>query len=125
MLTDQRFLRLLNVLMYWTSGLPFRRKKLIKIAWCNHETARNIYISNGLVVFITGYHKSFWKIGFRLIVRYPAPKMGELLMRYLIYVPVFVRFLNHCMQYPLNRVFFFGERDKVWSPDRFGDQLKR
>ena len=59
LLADQRFLRLLSVLMYWTSGLPPRRKELMGIAWCNQETARNVHIFNGMVVFITGYHKSF------------------------------------------------------------------
>ena len=54
LLTVQRFLRLISVLIYWTSGLPPRRKELLGLAWCNHETARNLYISHGMMVFITG-----------------------------------------------------------------------
>ena len=125
LLTVQRFIRLIGVLIYWTSGLPPRRKELLGLSWCNHETARNIYISNGMMVFITGYHKSSWRIGYRPIARFLAPAVGDLLVRYLILVPAFVRFLSRCMQSSCQNHFLFSEGDKVWSPDRFGNLLKR
>ena len=130
LLAVQRFLRLLAVLLLWTSGLPPRRKELMGIAWCNQETARNVYISNGLVVFVTGYHKTAWRIGHRPIARFVAPAVGELLVRYLIYVPVFTRFLHRCMQnqnpsLASNSVFLFNDGDQVWSPDRWSNFLKR
>ena len=77
------------------------------------------------MIFITSYHKSSWRIESRPIARYSTPAVDELLIRYLIYVFAFLRFLNHCMQYSVNRVFLFVEREKVWFLDRFDDQLKR
>lgn len=35
LLAYQKFLRLISVLIYWTSGLPPRRKELIDTAWCD------------------------------------------------------------------------------------------
>ncbi len=125
LLSEQRFLRQLSVLIYWSPGLSPCQKELLSVEWCNQETARNLCLSNGLVVFITGYHKSPCRIGTRPIARFLHPAVAELLVRYLIYVPVFVRFLGHCMQYPLNRGYLFCERDRVWTADRFGDVLKR
>ena len=125
LLTNQRFLRLLSVLVYWTFDLFSRRKELMNIAWCNQEIARNIHISNDMMTFIINYHKSSWKIESRLIARYFASTIDKLLIRYLIYVSFFLRFLNYCMQYSINRVFLFDEREKIWFLDRFENQLKR
>lgn len=84
---NQRFLRLLAVLIYWISGLPPRRKELMGVSWCNQEFLRNFYLYYGSVVMITSYHKSQWKIGTRPIARVLASAVGELLVRYLIYIP--------------------------------------
>jgi len=88
LLAEQKFLRLISVLIYWTSGLPPQRKKLVGTAWCNHESPRNLYVSYRLVILITGYHKFEWRIGTRAIARFLSPVMGHLLVRYLIFVPV-------------------------------------
>ena len=96
--TNQVFLQLLAVLIYWISGLPPRRKELVGIRWCNEEIARNIYIHNGAVVIVTGYHKSEWKVGTRPVARVLPSAVGELLIRYLIYIPPLLRFFGHCMQ---------------------------
>lgn len=125
LLADQRFLRLISVLIYWTSGLPPRCKELVGTAWCNQESPRNLYLSYGLVVLITGYHKSEWRIGTRPIARFLSPAVGHLLVRYLIYVPRFVRFLQSCTQSVSNPGFLFWDRDHVWSADQFGTQHKR
>ena len=125
LLADQRFLRLISVLIYWTSGLPPRRKELAGTAWCNLETPRNLYISYGLVELITGYHKSEWRIGTRPIARFLSPAVGHLLVRYLTLVPRFVRFLQSCMQSSPNPGFLFWDQDHVWTADQFGTQHKR
>lgn len=124
LLADQKFLRLMSVLIYWPSGLPPRRKELVGAAWCNNETARNLYISPGLVALITGYHKSEWRIGTRRIAQFLSPAVGHLLVRYLIYVPSFVRFLQSCMQSALNPGFLFWDRDHVCSADHFGQSAQ-
>ena len=113
LLANQRFLRLLSVLIYWTSSLLSRRKKLMSIAWCNQKIARNVHIFNDMMIFITSYHKFFERIESRFIVRYSTSTMSENLIRYFIYVFAFLRFLNHCMHYSINREFLFDEREKI------------
>ena len=61
----------------------------------------------------------------RPIARIPHLAVSELLVRYLIYVPPFMRFLNHSMKKPTNRGFLFCDEERVWSPDKLGDALKR
>lgn len=63
LLAEQQFLRLLALLIYWTSGLPPRRKELVGLMWCNQESPRNLFLSHGLMVMVTGYHKSEWRVG--------------------------------------------------------------
>lgn len=118
---NQQFLRQLAVLIYWTTGLPPRRKKFIKVQWYNTEVARNIYILNGCIVIISSYHKSQWRIGTRPVARFLPGRIGNLLARYLIYIPSFLRFLYRCMQYVLYRGCLFYDEDGPWSPDRFGN----
>ncbi len=122
---NQLFLRLLAPLIYMGSGLPPRRKELAGISWCNQETARNVYLYHGFVAITTGYHKSQWRIGTRPVARFLPQAVGELLVRYLIYVPPFVRFLNHRMQRQNDRSSLFCKADSVWSADRLGDCIKR
>ena len=118
---NQLFLQQLAVLIYWSAGLPPRRKEFVQVQWCNGETIRNIYILDGSVVIITGYHKSQWRIGTRPVARFLPPRVGNLLVRYLIYIPSFLQFLYHCMQYAPCRGFLFADEHGVWLPDRFGD----
>ena len=122
---NQQFLQQLAVLCYWGSGLPPRRKELVRIQWCNTEVARNIYILDGLVVIISGYHKTKWRIGTRPIARFLPPVVGNLLIRYLIYIPSFIRFLYSCMQYPPCKGYLFSDEHGVWSSDRLGNYVKR
>ena len=114
---NQRFLRCLAMLIYMTTGLPPRRKELIGISWVNQESARNIYLYNGLIAIVTSYHKSQWKVGSRPIARFLPPTLGQLLLQYLILIPPFLRMLEHCMQQGSSRGFLFCEGDIVWSPD--------
>ena len=125
LLIVQRFLRLISVLMYWTLNFFSRRKELLGLVWCNYETARNFYIFYGMMVFITGYHKSFWRIDYRFIARFFFSAVGQLLIRYFIFVFAFVCFFSSCMQFLCSNHFFFSEGGKVWLFDRFGNLLKR
>ncbi|KAL9606927.1 MAG: hypothetical protein Q9167_008106, partial [Letrouitia subvulpina] len=122
--TSQQFLRQLGVLIYWSSGLPPRRKELAGVLWYNEETPRNLYILDGSVVFLGGYHKSQWRVGTRPVARFLAPAVGDLLVRYLIYIPPFIRFLHDCMHFPPPRGFLFGDQNGIWPPDRLGTQIK-
>ena len=121
---NQRFLQLLAVLMIMTGGLPPRRKELLGISWCNQETPRNIYIYDGLLAIITSYHKSQWRVGSRPVARFLAPCLGDVLIRYLIYVPPVLRFFSHCMQSQCPRGFLFSSGEGVWPPTRLSAATK-
>lgn len=107
--------------LIWSAGLPPRRKEYVQVQWCNGESIRNIYILDGSVVIITGYHKSQWRIGTRPVARFLPPRVGNLLVRYLIYFPSFLRFLYHCMQYAPCRGFLLAHEHGIWRPDRFSN----
>ena len=106
---NQRFLRLLAVLVYMGSGLPPRRRELIGVSWCNQETARNLYVYQHQVMIVTGYYKSQWRVGTRPVARFLPPAVGEVLVRYLIYVPPLLRFFHHCLQTPPPRGFLWAD----------------
>ena len=100
----QRFLSLLALLIYWSSVLPPRRKELAGIRWCNDMTPRNVYVHFGQALLITSYHKAQWRVGVRPIARALAPAVGELLVRYLIYIPSWNRYLEHFLATKFNTV---------------------
>lgn len=121
---NQEFLRQMAVLIYMGSGLPPRREELAGITWCNGETARNIYLHYDLVAVITGYYKSQWRIGTRPTARFLPPAVGELLVRYLIYVPSFLRFLMNCtQQMPLTNTLF-SKGNSTWTADQVSSCVK-
>ena len=121
---NDRFLQLLAALIYMTAGLPPRRKELLGIRWCNQEIIRNIFIENGIIRIITGYHKSQWKIGTRPVARFLPPKVGSLLIHYLLYIPPVLAFFSHCMQWPYRHGLLFSSQGTVWAPDKFSGSLK-
>ena len=88
------------------------------------EEEDEITILDGLVVIISGYHKTQWRIGTRPVARFLPPAVGNLLARYLIYVPSFLRFLYGCMQYTPCKGYLFSDEHGVWSPDRLGNYIK-
>ena len=122
--SNQRFLQLLAVLIIMTAGLPARRKELLGISWCNQESPRNIYVYDGLLAVITSYHKSQWRVGNRPVARFLPPCLGDLLVRYLIYVPPVLQFFSYCMQSQYPRGFLFSTGNGVWSPDQVSAAMK-
>ena len=54
-----RFMDRLLVLMHVTGGQPARSRELLSIRYCNTATGgrRNIFLEDGLVVYVTEYHK--------------------------------------------------------------------
>ena len=79
--------------MYMTAGLPPQREELTGLTWYNQEAPRNIYIRAGLVVLVTSYHKSQWRVGTRPVARFLPAVVGELLVQYLIYILRFLQFV--------------------------------
>jgi hypothetical protein len=122
----QQFLQMLLVLMHMTSGMPARQRELSEISWKNQELPRNLYISHGLMMIVTGYHKTQRLVGTRPVARFLAPAVGELLLQYLIYVPGFVDFLQFAMKRPVSRGYLFAdESGDPWQPRAVRDCLGR
>ena len=121
---NQRFLQLLGVLIVMTAGLPPRRKELLGVSWCNQETPRNIFVYDRLLAVITFYHKAQWRVGSRPVARFLPPYLGNILVRYLIYVPPILRFFYYCMQTPCPRGSLFSAGEDVWRPNRLSAAMK-
>lgn len=121
---DKRFLQLLAILFIMTAGLPPRRPELLGIHWCNQETPRNIYIHDGLLAVLTSYHKSRWRVGTRPIARFLPPSVGDLVVRYLIYVVPVVHLFGRCMQYPLPRGALFRTEQGIWTSSQLSAAVK-
>jgi len=115
---NKQFLQLLAVLIVMTAGLPPRRKELLGVSWCNDGNPRNVFIYDGLVALVTTYHKSQWRVGSRPVARFLPPYLGNVLVRYLIYIPPILRFLDHCSQASPPRGLLFSTGEVVWHPDR-------
>jgi len=76
----------LLVLMHITSGQPARGPEILSIRHSNTVRGghRNVFIENGMVVFVTRYHKGYSLSGdVKIIHRYLPQEVGELLVRYL------------------------------------------
>ena len=80
--------------VHLTGGAPARVPELLSIQHVNTDNngRRNIFIEDGLVVFVTAYHKGFYASNdVKIIHRYLPRKVGELVMWYLWLVLPFVR----------------------------------
>ena len=81
-----RFKELLLILMHICGGGLARGLEILGIRWKNTEQGgiRNIFIENGLVTFVTGYHKGYRSSNnIKIIHRYLPREIGELLVYYL------------------------------------------
>ncbi|KAL2040046.1 hypothetical protein N7G274_007449 [Stereocaulon virgatum] len=121
---DKRFLQLLAVLIIMTAGLPPRRPELLGIYWCNRDTPRNLFIYDGLLAVLTSYHKSQWRGGSRPIARFLPPRVGDLVIRDLIYVIPVVNLFTHCMRSPIPRGALFREEQGLWLPAQLSTAVK-
>jgi hypothetical protein len=92
-LVDQ-FLETLLLLVHITGGQPARGTELLTIQYCNPEDGqgrRNIFLENGLVSFVTFYHKGYSISGsIKIIHRYLPIEVSELLIYYAWLVIPFV-----------------------------------
>lgn len=80
------FLRHLLLLVHMTGGQPTRGTELLVLRWRNSHTCdiRNITLENGLVCFITSYHKNYSTTNStKIIHRYLPVEVSELLVYYI------------------------------------------
>ncbi|TKA68529.1 hypothetical protein B0A55_10261, partial [Friedmanniomyces simplex] len=90
----RRFKEEMMALIHMSAGAPARATELISIQHENDSQAqsqRGVFIDNGMVVFVTGYHKGY-KMGRRvkIIHRYVPREVGEVMVYYLWLVEPFV-----------------------------------
>ena len=74
------------MLFHLCGGQPARAPELLGLRWKNTSQGgtRNIFIENGLVAFVTGYHKGYRSSGnIKIIHRYLPREVAELLVYYL------------------------------------------
>lgn len=80
------FLHRLLLIIHITSGQPSRGTELLSIQYCNtaHGLQRNVFVENGLVSFVTSYHKGYSIQGStKIIHRYLPKEVSELVVYYL------------------------------------------
>jgi hypothetical protein len=88
---EERFKNLLLAAVHITAGQPARGEEITPIRFRNgFLQARNIYVVNGQVIFVTRYHKSQALFGKpKVIPRFLPWRVGQLMALYQVYVQPF------------------------------------
>lgn len=92
---EQQFLRKLMVAVHVSAGQPARGPEIGSIKVSNSlYSARNVYVLNGRVCFLTMYDKSRKRRGNTdYILRFLPDQLSQLLVQYLVYIRPFVQAL--------------------------------
>lgn len=95
------FRQRLLMLMHMSSGAPGRGPEILGIRFRNtaHGGIRNIFAHNGMMCFVTSYHKNYRSSEqVKVIHRYLPREVGELLVWYLWMVLPFWQQVQGCIQ---------------------------
>ncbi|KAJ6078255.1 hypothetical protein N7467_008008 [Penicillium canescens] len=87
----------LAIAIHVSGGQPARAPELLSIRHCNTDSGgrRNVFIEDGLVAFVSQYHKGFYASNdTKVIHRYLPREVGELVVHYLWLVLPFTRRLE-------------------------------
>ncbi|KAL8686415.1 MAG: hypothetical protein Q9218_007122 [Villophora microphyllina] len=121
----------LLLLMHITGGQPARITELLSVRHRNTAAGqqRNIYIENGMVVFVTRYHKGYSRSGeIKLIHRYVPFSVGWLIVQYLWLILPFVERLE-IWYYNMERISAFmwphESWGRKWGPERVREVMER
>ena len=91
------FLERLLLLIHMTGGQPARGTELLTLRWRNSSQSdiRSIFVDNGMLSFVTSYHKNYSTSSTtRIIHRFLPPEIGELLLYYLWLIAPFLDALH-------------------------------
>lgn len=116
-----RFREKLAVLVHMTAGQPARAPELLSLRHRNTETGRrNVFVADGLVSFVSRYHKGFYlRNDSKLIHRFVPRVVGTLVVRYLWLVLPFANRIDtyyaHLTQQARTKVP--SQDTLIWSPD--------
>lgn len=117
---ERQFLRKLMVCMHVTGGQPARGPELGSIKVNNSVySARNIYVINGRVCFLTMYDKARKRRGnTEYIVRCLPEEVGQILAQYLVRVRPFARALDR-----RESEYLFGDGRGPWAGEELSQAL--
>ena len=113
----RRFREHLLVAVHMTGGQPARGTELVTVTYKNmpNGQSRGIFVENGLMVYVTMYHKGIGHAGTaKVIHRYLPREVGELLLYYLWLVLPFWEKLERAS----GRVVHVEPSSFVWEPIR-------
>lgn len=123
----RRFKEELLVLVHMSAGAPARATELISIHRENGPEARSqrgVFIDDGMVSFVTSYHKGFGKSqDAKIIHRYVPREVGELVVYYMWLVEPFVQQLQTMSRDRMEFTPWFWEPrpDEEWELDEDED----
>jgi RecQ family ATP-dependent DNA helicase len=121
----------LIVLMHIAGGQPARGPEIMSIRHSNTVKGghRNIFIEDGMVVFVTRYHKGYSVSGdVKIIHRYLPREVGELLVYYMWLVLPFQQRLEAMVwekEVISSHMWPADPSGRKWTSDRFREALKR
>ncbi|RKK77507.1 hypothetical protein BFJ71_g16731 [Fusarium oxysporum] len=103
--TVNAFLERLLLLVHITGGQPARGTELLCLQHSNPRDGsggrRNIFVENGLISFVTYYHKGYSVTGTtKIIHRYLPSNVGELLLYYVWLIVPFLSQLSQLVKIP-------------------------
>ncbi|CAG8320632.1 unnamed protein product [Penicillium salamii] len=118
-----QFRERLSVTVHIYANAPNRGPELMSIRHCNSERKRrNVFIEDGMVTFVSRYHKGFHVANdTKVIFRYLPQKIGELVVWYLWLVLPFVKQMQSYQRHVRDAPAAPGHR----ADGRFREVLKR
>ncbi|KAF7444174.1 RecQ Superfamily II DNA helicase [Pyrenophora tritici-repentis] len=121
----------LAVLMHIMGGQPARGPELLSVRHSNTVQGghRNIFIEDGMVVFVTRYHKGYKVSGdVKIIHRYLPREVGELVVWYMWLVLPFQQRLEALVwekEAVSSHMWPADPSGRKWTTDRLREALKR
>jgi superfamily II DNA helicase RecQ len=121
----------LVALMHMTGGQPARATEILSVRHSNTVKGghRNIFIEDGMVVFVTRYHKGYVTSGdIKIIHRYLPREVGELVVWYLWLVLPFQRQLEAMVwerEAVSSHMWPADPNGRKWTSERVRQVLKR
>ncbi|OAF55127.1 hypothetical protein VC83_08395 [Pseudogymnoascus destructans] len=119
---ERQFLRKLMVTLHVTGGQPARGPEIGSIKVSNSVySARNIYVINGQMCFLTMYDKARKRRGNTdYIVRFLPNEVSQVLAQYLIYIRPFGRALDQ-----RESEYLFGDNRGPWAGEELTQALSK
>jgi superfamily II DNA helicase RecQ len=130
MMNVARFREKILVLMHIAGGQPARATELLSIRHSNTQKGghRNIFIEDGMVVFVARYHKGYAMSGdVKIIHRYLPREIGELLVLYLWLILPFQQRMQAAVYQEDAMSSHIWPKDaggKKWTSDRISKAMR-